>query len=194
MASAANLLMNMFGRPRGMIGRLGGVMMARMNADCGVWAAALLEVNPNDRVLEVGFGPGVIIQHLSELAPAGHVAGIDPSPEMLEQARARNEIAVKDGRVDLRRGSVESLLFADNTFDKALAINSMQVWPEAATGLRAIRRVMRPGGRIALGFTQYSGQLNQGLEQPLIAAGLADAQVKERDTDFCALAVKPTET
>ena len=53
---------------------------------------------------------------------------------------------------------------------------------------------MRPGGRIALGFTQYSGQLNQGLEQPLIAAGFADAQVKERDTDFCALAVKPTET
>ena len=194
MASAANLLMNMFGRPWGMIGRLGGVIMARMNADCGVWAAALLEVNPNDRVLEVGFGPGVIIQHLSELAPAGHVAGIDPSPEMLEQARARNEIAVKDGRVDLRRGSVESLPFADNTFDKALAINSMQVWPEAATGLRAIRRVMRPGGRIALGFTRYSGQLNQGLEQPLIAAGFADAQVKERDTDFCALAVKPTET
>ena len=186
--------MNMFGRPRGMIGRLGGVMMARMNADCGVWAAALLEVNPNDRVLEVGFGPGVIIQHLSELAPAGHVAGIDPSPEMLEQARARNAIAIKDGRVDLRRGSVESLPFADNTFDKALAINSMQVWPEAATGLRAIRRVMRPGGRIALGFTRYSGQLNQGLEQALIAAGFADAQVKERDTDFCALAVKPTET
>jgi len=186
--------MNMFGRPWGMIGRLGGVIMARMNADCGVWAAALLEVNPNDRVLEVGFGPGVIIQHLSELAPAGHVAGIDPSPEMLEQARARNAIAIKDGRVDLRRGSVESLPFADNTFDKALAINSMQVWPEAATGLRAIRRVMRPGGRIALGFTQYSGQLNQGLEQPLIAAGFADAQVKERDTDFCALAVKPTET
>ena len=120
-----------------------------MNKDCGVWVVGLLEVNPNDRVLEVGFGPGVIIQHLSELAPAGHVAGIDPSPEMLEQARARNEIAVKDGRVDLRRGSVESLPFTDNIVDKALAINSMQVWPDASAGLRAIWRVMRPGGRIA---------------------------------------------
>jgi ubiquinone/menaquinone biosynthesis C-methylase UbiE len=186
--------MNMFGRPRGIMGRLGGVIMARMNADCGVWVAGLLEVNPNDRVLEIGFGPGVIIQCLSKLASAGHVAGIDPSPEMLEQARARNAITIKNGRVDLRRGSVESLPFADNTLDKALAINSMQVWPAAATGLRAIGRVMRPGGRIALGFTRYSGQLNQGLEQALVAAGFADAQVKERDTDFCALAVKPTET
>jgi|GEM_PF-6638137 hypothetical protein len=53
---------------------------------------------------------------------------------------------------------------------------------------------MRPGGRIALGFTRYSGQLNQGLEQALIAAGFADAQVKDRATDFCALAVKPMET
>jgi ubiquinone/menaquinone biosynthesis C-methylase UbiE len=39
--------------------------------------------------------------------------------------------AIESGRVDLRYGSVESLSFEDNTFDKALAINSMQVWPDA---------------------------------------------------------------
>ena len=102
MASGPNLLMNMFGRPRGIIGRLGGVIMARMNADCGVWVAGLLEVTPGDAVLEIGFGPGVIIQCLSKLASAGYVAGIDPSPEMVEQALARNAMAIKDGRVDLR--------------------------------------------------------------------------------------------
>jgi hypothetical protein len=49
---------------------------------------------------------------------------------MVEQARARNAAAIESGRVDLRRGSVESLPFDDDTFDKALAINSMQVWPD----------------------------------------------------------------
>jgi hypothetical protein len=47
MASGANLLMNMFGRAQGIIGRLGGVIMARMNADCSVWVAGLLEVTPD---------------------------------------------------------------------------------------------------------------------------------------------------
>jgi hypothetical protein len=63
-----SILMRMFGRPQGVLGRLGGVIMGRMNADCGAWVSDLLEVGPNDSVLEVGFGPGVTIQRLSRLA------------------------------------------------------------------------------------------------------------------------------
>ena len=97
--------------------------------------------------------PGAVIQRLAKLAAAGHVAGIDQSREMVEQARARNATAIPDGRVELRHGSVESLPFDDNSFDKALAINSMQYWPQAVAGLREVRRVMKAGGVIALGFT-----------------------------------------
>ena len=83
-----SILMRAFGRLQGTLGRLGGVIMARMNADCGAWVIDLLEVTPFDRVLEVGFGPGVVIQRLAKLAVAGHVAGIDQSREMVQQARA----------------------------------------------------------------------------------------------------------
>jgi ubiquinone/menaquinone biosynthesis C-methylase UbiE len=165
--------------------------MARMNADCGAWVSDLLEVGPNDRVLEVGFGPGVIIQRLAELAAAGGIAGVDQSREMVEQARARNATAIRDGRVDLRHGSVENLPFDDDSFDKALAINSMQVWSQAMAGLREVRRVMKSGGRIALGFTPYSGQPNKGLAEALTAAGFREAHVVDADKGFCALATKP---
>src|SRR5262245_24338676 len=121
MSIARNLLMRMFGRPRGMLGRLGGVLMARTNAACGAWGAELLEIGPKDNVLEIGFGPGVVMQRVAHLAPEGKVAGIDQSSEMVEQARARNAAAVQSGRVEVRRGSVESLPFEDNSFDKALA-------------------------------------------------------------------------
>ena len=50
---------------------------------------------------------------------------------MVEQTRARNATAIQNGRVDLRRGSVISLPFDGNSFDKALAINSMQGWPDS---------------------------------------------------------------
>jgi ubiquinone/menaquinone biosynthesis C-methylase UbiE len=75
--------------------------------------------------------------------PAGSVAGVDQSQEMVRQAAARNADALRSRRADLRYGSVERLPFADETFDKALAINSMQAWPDARAGLREIRRVLK---------------------------------------------------
>lgn len=183
-----SILMRAFGRPQGMLGRLGGVIMARANADCGGWVTDLLEVTPNDRVLEVGFGPGVVIQRLAKRA--GRVAGIDQSREMVEQARARNATAVEDCRVELRHGSVENLPFDDNSFDKALAINSMQLWPQAVAGLEEVRRVMKAGGSIALGFTPYSGQPKKGVAEALTSAGFKQAHVVESDKGFCALATK----
>ena len=184
-----NILLRMFGRPQGALGRLGGIIMARTNAECGAWVTELLEILPTESVLEVGFGPGIVIQRLSNLA--GHVAGIDPSREMVRQARARNAGAIEGGRVDLRRGGVDSLPFDRNTFDKAIAINSMQVWPDTIAGLGEIRRVLRPGGRIGLGFTRYSGQPSEGLTETLITVGFTEARLVRKATNFCALALRP---
>jgi ubiquinone/menaquinone biosynthesis C-methylase UbiE len=124
MSFTRNILLHMFGRPRGVLGRLGGIIMARANEKCGAWVADLLEIGPDDSVLEVGFGSGVIIRRLSKLTSAGHVAGIDPSQGMVELARARNTDAIESGRVDLRRGSVERLPFDDGIFD----VNSLKLW------------------------------------------------------------------
>ena len=92
--------------------------------------------------------------------------------------------------VDLRQGSVESLPFEDNTFDKALAVNSMQVWSDAAIALQELRRVMKKvDGTIALGFTPYSGQSSNGLIQMLTNAGFTEVQLVETERGFCALAI-----
>jgi ubiquinone/menaquinone biosynthesis C-methylase UbiE len=172
------------------LGRLGGLIMAGSNRACAERAIGLLEVRPQDRVLEVGFGPGVAIELLARV-PARHVVGVDPSTEMLEQAAVRNAAGVASGRVELQQGSVERLPFADATFDKALAINSMQVWPDVVAGLRELRRVLAPSGRIALGFTPYSGQPRTGVVETLAAARFAKAHLVESETTFCALATKP---
>jgi ubiquinone/menaquinone biosynthesis C-methylase UbiE len=183
--------MRAFGRPEDVLGKLGGIIMARMNQKMAARASKLLDVQPDDQVLEVGFEPGVGIQLLAAKVLSGRVAGIDPSEEMLKQAAARNVVGVENGRIDLRRGSAESLPFEDDTFDKALAINSMQVWADARAGLREIRRVLKSGGRVVLGFTRYSGQPKAGLSEVLTAAGFVDVQILDVDRDFVALATKP---
>ena len=93
--------------------------------------------------------------------------------------------------LELRHGSVSSLPFADNTFHKAIAVNSMQIWPDAIAGLREMWRIMKSGGTIALGFTQYSGQKREGLIDKLVAAGFTKARVVEKGGNFCAVATKP---
>jgi hypothetical protein len=53
---ARKVLMRMFGRPTDVLGRLGGVIMARVNRDAAAQDIGLLDVRPDDKVLEVGFG------------------------------------------------------------------------------------------------------------------------------------------
>ena len=188
MSVARNMLLRMFGRPRGLLGRLGGIVMARTNRRHAAWAVDLLDVQAADTVLEVGFGPGAAIQLLS--GSARHVAGVDPSAEMLRQARKRNVEAIGDGRVDLRQGFADHLPFAAERFDKAMAINSMQVWPDASAGLLEIRRVLKPGGRAAPAFTAHSGQRKQGVPEMILAARFAECRLVEADQAFCVLATR----
>jgi ubiquinone/menaquinone biosynthesis C-methylase UbiE len=114
-------------------------------------------------------------------------------PEVLfDRAQARNLSAIQSGRVDLHRGFVESLPFDNDSFQKALAINSIQVWADPLVGLHEIRRVMKSEGMLALGFTPYSGQSIQGLIEILDAADFTNTRlVDEPSKGFCALGCKP---
>jgi ubiquinone/menaquinone biosynthesis C-methylase UbiE len=186
------VLMRAFGRPRGALGRLGGNIMARTNAESGNWVCELLQIERMDSVLEIGFGPGVVIEHLWKRTAASRIAGIDQSRVMVDQARARNAVAIQSGRVELECGSVGSLPFRDDSFNKVLTVNSMQYWPHVLAGLSEIRRVMKPGGLLALGFTLYSGQSKEGLVATLVAAGFANTRLVEHASKgFCVLGSKP---
>jgi SAM-dependent methyltransferase len=119
------------------------------NRKRNIWAVGLLGVEPTDRVLEIGFGPGIAIRKLSRRAPHGLVCGVDHSAVMVRQATRRNAAAVRAGRVDLRLGSAEHLSAFAEPFDKVLAVNNMGMWREPAELLKELHRLMRPGGRLA---------------------------------------------
>jgi SAM-dependent methyltransferase len=100
--------------------------------------------------LEIGFGPGIAVKELSRLATEGYVCGLDHSGEMVRQATRRNAAAIRAGRVDLRLGSVDRLPVFAEPFDKILAVNVIMFWGRTIDRLKELRRVMRPGGRIAI--------------------------------------------
>ncbi|WP_410569536.1 class I SAM-dependent methyltransferase [Amycolatopsis sp. cmx-4-61] len=141
-----------FHRPAGAAGHVAGWVMGHRSSNVARnrWAAGLLDVRPADRVLEVGCGPGVAVAALAARATRGTVVGVDHSPVMIRQARRRNRAAVRAGRVRLVCTSVEDLAFDAESFDAALAVNTVGMWPDAAVRLREIAGALRPGGRMAL--------------------------------------------
>jgi SAM-dependent methyltransferase len=141
-----------FEHPHGLLGRVAGLIMARRRSNVArsEWTISLLDVQPTDRVLEIGFGPGVAVQRIAALASNGFVAGVDHSETMVRAARRRNAEAVGRGQVDLRLASVSSLPSFDEPFDKILSVNSVQFWDEPESALAELRERLRPRGRIAL--------------------------------------------
>jgi ubiquinone/menaquinone biosynthesis C-methylase UbiE len=139
-----------FRKPTGVLGRIAGNMMAKGNETEARWTVDLLDIQPKDHVLEVGFGPGVSIGFAAQKAASGLVAGIDYSEAMVQVAAKRNAEAVKAGRVQLRHGEVSALPYPDGAFDKAYAIHCIYFWAKPLVGLQELRRVLKPGGRLAV--------------------------------------------
>jgi SAM-dependent methyltransferase len=138
--------------PRGAAGRVTAWEMAHRpsNRQRSGWVVSLLDVQPTDQILEIGFGPGLAIAGLVR-AGAGHVYGLDHSGVMLQQASRRNAAAIRAGRVTLVRGSVDQIPPAlDGPFDAILAVNSLGFWPAPPERLAELRRRLAPGGRIAI--------------------------------------------
>jgi ubiquinone/menaquinone biosynthesis C-methylase UbiE len=144
-------LYEQFGHPRGLAGWLIGNLMAVKNARRSHSVLQELAARPGEKILEVGFGPGVDVERVLEaVGEAGAIAGVDISETMVAQARRRNRAAYDLGRADLRLGTVAALPFPSESFDAAFSINTAQFWPELVRGLIELGRVVRPGGRILI--------------------------------------------
>ena len=139
-----------FGHPSGLVGRFIGNGMAKRNVYDAQWTASLLDIQPQQHVLEIGFGPGVSTQIIAEKASQGFVAGIDHSQTMIQAASQRNAQAIQTGRMELKLGEVASLPYPDESFDIALSLHSIYFWQNPVDCLKEIRRVLKPNGTVAI--------------------------------------------
>jgi ubiquinone/menaquinone biosynthesis C-methylase UbiE len=106
------------------------------------------EFRPGERVLDVACGTGVVARLASQaVGAAGSVAGLDINPGMLAVARTRTPPGTT---IDWHEASAEAMPLAEASFDAVLCQMGLQFMPDKEAALSEMRRVLAPGGRLAL--------------------------------------------
>lgn len=142
------------GRPAGPIGWLLLRIMASETARFNDEVLDALAIRGGEHVLELGFGHGRTIAAAAKRAPEACFAGIEIAPTAVRSAARRCRALAAAGRLDLRAGDGLPLPWPDGAFDAAFAVHTLYFWPDAARQLAELRRVLRPGGRLVLGFRE----------------------------------------
>lgn len=110
-----------------------------------------LPLHPADQVLDLACGDGVYSCWIAErLGSAGRVVGVDIAPAYLELARRTADASPAAARVNFRQADAYRLPFADGQFDLAWCAQSMFSLPDPVGALSELRRVVRPGGLVAV--------------------------------------------
>jgi ubiquinone/menaquinone biosynthesis C-methylase UbiE len=107
-----------------------------------------LDVQPGDRVLEIGCGHGVAASYICERLDGGQLVAVDRSPKMIEAAARRNAEHVRTGRAEFLVAHLETLDLGDRRFDKILAVR-VGIFNRDPEGARALaERWLAPGGTL----------------------------------------------
>lgn len=173
-----------FEKPKGILGKLAGTIMYFENRKINRWSIRNLHVYKNDRILEIGYGPGYGIKTLMSNYRRIEVDGIDLSAKMKNDATKRNKEWIEQGKVHLTVGDVSDFQ-PDHCYNKIISVNNYPLWDEPLASLSQLRRLLKQGGRIALtvqpreeGSTaQTAKQLGERMKKDLLCTGFKNPEV-----------------
>lgn len=180
--------------PSGLGGRVIAGLMNRGNRAMNERALELLELREGKRVLEVGFGGGLVLDEL--LARGALVTGLDRAGDMVAAARRGRQGPLGEGRLTLLRGDVHSVPAPDASYDRILTVNTVYFWPELEVALAELGRVLAPEGRMVVGIRDPSAMRKvsrdvftlrspESVRDAVEVAGFADVRLESKPGSKC---------
>jgi len=130
-----------------------GDEMEGHHSDITEQTLALMDIQPADRILDLGCGTGWASRRMARIASEGEVVGLDVADEMLRRAEQASS-AFRNVRYAW--GSAEKIPEADNAFSKVLSVESFYYYADQGKALDELRRVMSPGAKLFILINLYS--------------------------------------
>ncbi|HET9401589.1 MAG TPA: class I SAM-dependent methyltransferase [Candidatus Acidoferrales bacterium] len=156
LAGVALYLMRQVRKPSRWLGRPFAWLMNSSHSALTDWGLEHATIKPDFAILDVGCGGGRTIQKLADMAPNGHVSGIDYAAGSVAASRSKNAELIRAGRVDVQHASVSKLPFPEDQFDLVTAVETQYYWPDLANDMREILRVLKPGGTLLVILESYA--------------------------------------
>ncbi len=161
------------------------------------FAVERLDIQPTDKVLDIGFGGGVTIEEMLKTIDTGKIYGIDFSQVMVEQAKQKFKPEIESDKVSIEFGDVKQLPFTESTFNKICTVNTIYFWDEPLANLKEIKRVLKSDGKLVIGIrsadkmkelpvTRYNFRLYdpEAVKDLLVEAGFTNISIDRRDRDL----------
>jgi ubiquinone/menaquinone biosynthesis C-methylase UbiE len=155
-------------KPSGLFGRF---FMSRIfekgNAELNSHVLQSLSIQGNEHLLEIGFGTGLILSKIATSLDGGCIEGIDFSDLMVKIARKRNKRSIGAGRAKIHSGNFDEAEFRESSFDKIYTVNTIYFWKDPDATVAKIFRLLKPGGKLFIGFHEKSDMKEMGLNRDI---------------------------
>lgn len=140
------------GHPTGWLGALIARIMARETTFENQHSLNLLDLQRQDRLIDIGTGHGATLKTATKAIDDGLIVGVDPSAVMVRLARRKNRCSIKRGLVEVHCAQASSIPFPDAHFTKLMTVHTIYFWPDLAHQLVEIHRLAASGARFVMCF------------------------------------------
>ena len=113
------------------------------------FAFECIDVNGDERILDIGCGGGVNIEKFLKLT-SNNVDGLDYSEVSVASSIKQNKDAVDNGRCTVMQADVSDMPIEDESYDLATAFETIYFWPEIQETFKEVSRVIKPNGRFMI--------------------------------------------
>lgn len=161
--------------PKGSLGIKIAQGMNTMNRFISHYTYDLLNIQPQDKVLEVGLGNGQFIADVLAKAQGVSYTGVDISSTMIEEAKRLNVDLLNREVIDLIEAGIEDMPFWEATFDKICTVNTIYFWENPLSALQEVYRVLSENGLFVLAYRPFV----EGQTLNFSAYGFREYQSKE---------------